>query len=670
MTGETYSTARQNAPVENAKLSPRTFPDTTVWLRPINSDWQALPPVDLHGSVEPNVVEASSGHTFVVTLRVGPELIIPTGAHITMELPASWDTHLGNTFRRQIRNLGNRQQIRGGYGAFTDVECSNPAARLAHEASYNRILDLLDVVVTAGEIGPGDELRLILGPEDGNQLQAQKFAQVAILTVGVDLAGDGVYRRAATHPTVKVIGAAPDRFRIFAPGVAQPGQPFAIRMLPVDIYSFNPAPRYRGTARIVESGASGGSAGLTLPDSVTIGEAQATGHYGMAPATITATAATSGIHAVTVVDTAEGLIGKSNPIGVGFLADRGVYFGEMHSQTWRSMGTGTDEEFFLWGRDVAGLDFCALANHYGMRFDVTPDVWREQIDTTNRFDDPGRFATLVSYEWAGTRQGVRSGHKNVYYRGAWGEYHAWFQGVHDTPEDLWRDLREYEALTVPHHTRATTGVDWSFRNDRYQRLVEICSNWGISERGGPHSVQAALALGHRIGFVGGTDSHYGLANQGSYHVNDGNGLACVQATDLSRDAIWQALYDRRCYATTGDRILVDFTLDGHPMGTDTPVDLATYGVRRCMMRVAGTSAIDLVEIVRNNQVVFAARPGADSWEEEWIDAAPLLSVALSPTFDHDRPFVFYYLRVTQANRQLAWGSPVWLTQRGAGAPPE
>jgi hypothetical protein len=33
-------------------------------------------------------------------------------------------------------------------------------------------------------------------------------------------------------------------------------------------------------------------------------------------------------------------------------------------QMWHSVGTGTTNEFFKWGRDAAGLDFCAPANHY------------------------------------------------------------------------------------------------------------------------------------------------------------------------------------------------------------------------------------------------------------------------------------------------------------------
>jgi hypothetical protein len=661
-------------PTPSGRPTPRRFENTTDWLNTINPGWQHRPPADLHGSVSPSEVEAASGHTFTVTLRLGPELTLPAGAHLTLEIPCTWDCHLGNTFRRGVKTLGARHQIENGYGAYADATSSNPAVTLALEVSYGRILDLLDIVVVDGTLEPGDEVRLTLGTEDGNLVQVQKFAQVTVLTTGVDAAGDGTYLRAATHPTVKVVGAAPDRFRVFAPGAVPVGQPFPVRVLPVDVYSNNPAPRYRGTVALQGTGTDATHGGLTIPPHVTFGNAQATGPYGMTAAVATAVTARRGTYTVVALDAERGLIGRSNPIGVDFLSGRGVYFGELHSQMWASMGTGTTEEFFLWGRDVACLDFCAPANHYGRRVEVTDDVWQEMIDTTNRFYEPGRFATLVSYEWGGTVRGQRpdgtrviSGHKNVYYRGDWGPFHQWHRGVHATPTDLWGDLDAagLDALTVPHHTRAMRGVDWSFRNDRRQRLVEICSQWGISERGGPHSVQAALAMGHRLGFVGGTDSHDGLANQGAYHVNDGNGLACVHATALTREALWDALHERRCYATTGERILLDFTLalDGatHPMGHDAAVTLRDAGARTLRARVAGTATIDRVELLRNNEVIFSAAPGREEFDVTWTDDAPAPSVTLQPTFPDDRPFLFYYLRVTQANRQLAWSSPIWLS---------
>ena len=629
-----------------SSLDPYVFDHTNSWMKQVNREWQFRPPVDLRGVADPEVVEAASGHTFTFTLTLGPALTIPAGAHITLEVQTTWEAHLGNCFRRGVRTVGNREQVRACYGAWTDVECSNPQVKFKHAASYGHILDLVDAVVTEGELRPGDEVRFILGPDDGCLLQAQKFAQVAIFPVGVDLEGNGEYRRAAAHPTVKVIGAYPDRLRVFAPGTVQTDAEFPVRILPVDIYSFNPGTGYRGRSLLAAS------EGLEMPSSVVIDtEVHPTG------ATVGTRTAEPGVYYVTACDPETGMAGKSNPIGVDFLPDHHIYFGEMHSQMWRSMGTGTTAEFFEWGRDAAGLDFCAPANHYNWRFEVTDEIWQELVGTCNAYNDPGNFATLISYEWGGV---AGCGHRNVYFRGDTGEFSFWYKGEHESIEAFWADMGDRDILTVPHHLKA--GVNWGFRNDRHQRLAEICSNWCIAESGGRRSVQAALAMGHRIGFVCGTDSHYGMANQGSYHVNDGNGLTCLLAPELTRDAIWQALYDRRCYATTGDRILLNFTLNGHPMGTDVPADLDDAPPRRMAMRTAGTAPIDSVEIVRNNQVVFSAQPRAEVWEGEWTDDDALAEVAFQPTFPGDRPFVFYYLRVAQRNRQQAWSSPIWLTQ--------
>ncbi len=627
-------------------IEPHIFEETGRWIRKINREWQFRPPVDLHGSVSPDVVEAASGHTFIITFKAGPELTIPTGGHITMEVPATWDAYLANCFRRGIQTVGNREQIKPGYGAFTDVECSNPNVQLELAASRGRIVDLVDVAVTEGEVIPGDEIRIIMGPPDGNLVQVQKHAQKVILATGVDLMGDQVYRRVATQPTLKVIGTYPDRFRVFAPAVVESGQDFTVRVLPVDIYSYNPATRYEGHAQIFSDG------NVHIPDGLDI-------DTNTDPKGVSATARVSspGTHFITALDAETGISGRSNPIVADFLHDRRIYFGEMHSQMWCSMGTGTTTEFFEWGRDNAGLDFCAPANHYNWRFEVTDEIWQELVDTCNKFNDPGRFATMVSYEWGGARG---SGHKNVYYRGDYGEFAYWYRGEHNSPEGFWESLKGRDVLTVPHHSKSW--IDWSYRNDEHQRLVEICSNWDIAEEAGPRSVQDALAMGHRLGFVGGTDSHYGLANQGSYHVNDGNALACVMATELTRDAIWQALYERRCYATTGDRIVLDFSMNGHPMGTDIPVELDGMEPRSFLLRVAGTYRIDLVEIIRNNEVVFSAEPGKDTWEGEWTDNDSLSPIAFEPTYSYDSPFVFYYMRVTQGNRQKAWASPIWLTQ--------
>ena len=585
---------------------PYEFEDTKTWFHKINTEWQMKPPADLHCSVTPNEVEAASGHTFVFTLKVGNDLTIPRGGHITLEVHHTWGVDKGNTYRKLVKNVAARSQTGNMYCALAEAECSNRNVALACRASWGPFLDLLDIVVADGAIEPGDSVTVALGTEESCPSQAQKFSQVAISPVGVDVNGDKDYRRAAVHPTIKVVGAFADRLRVFAPAVVRPGRLFSFRVLPVDYYSFNPATRYASTVRLT------GSGGLAVPDAVDI---DSSAH----PFGVEAQAGpmdTGGPCHIVAFDQHNAISGKSNPVITEYPQDLNVYFGELHSQMWRSMGSGTTEEYFTWGRDIAGLDFCAPANHYGVRFQVTDEILQEVIDTTNRFHEPGRFATLNSYEYR-----AASGHKNIYFRGAASDS---FLDVNTRPADeMWAHFKERDdIITIPHHTKASRKQDgvntqWDFRNDKFQRVAEICSQWGISESGSPTSIQAGLAMGHRIGFVGGTDSHYGCANQGHYHVNDGNALACIIAPELTREALWQALHDRRCYATTGDRIILDFTMDGHLMGTDLAVDLSSHGPRNFSIRVFGTYRIDSVEIIRNNEVLFSEEPAQDSWEGEW-----------------------------------------------------
>src|SRR5690606_34980091 len=79
-----------------------------------------------------------------------------------------------------------------------------------------------------------------------------------------------------------------------------------------------------------------------------------------------------------------------------------------------------------------------------------------------------------------------------------------------------------------------------------------------------HTLQHYLSQGLRFGVVASSDDHLGYP--GAYR----EGLAVVKATELSREAIFDALRNRRTYAVTGDRIDLDFHLNGRIMGQEMP----------------------------------------------------------------------------------------------------
>jgi hypothetical protein len=210
---------------------------------------------------------------------------------------------------------------------------------------------------------------------------------------------------------------------------------------------------------------------------------------------------------------------------------------------------------------------------------------------------------------------------------------------------LFDAMRAVDCLIIPHHPKVGVPIDWDYPDeDPLEPLLEIYSFQGCAETGGVHSAQAALARGHHFGFVGGSDNHVSQPGHHQRYFGEGGGLAAVLAEDLSREAVFDALKARRCYAVTGARILLDFRINGHGMGECFVV----RDRREIYVRAIGAWPIGKVEIVRNNRVLVSC-PGED--EEvtlEYEDGEPL---------EHES---FYYARVEQLDGHVAWSSPIWV----------
>jgi hypothetical protein len=120
-------------------------------------------------------------------------------------------------------------------------------------------------------------------------------------------------------------------------------------------------------------------------------------------------------------------------------------------------------------------------------------------------------------------------------------------------------------------------------------------------------------------------------------------MTSVKASELSREAVWQSLYDRRTVATTGPRILVEFRVNGAPMGSE----LRLVQQRHLEVQVHAVAPVASVEVVKNNEVLF-------SFTDPELDVE--FSLDDEKTLDND----YYYVRVIQQDGHLALCSPVWV----------
>jgi hypothetical protein len=143
-------------------------------------------------------------------------------------------------------------------------------------------------------------------------------------------------------------------------------------------------------------------------------------------------------------------------------------------------------------------------------------------------------------------------------------------------------------------------------------------------------------------------------------------LTAAYATSLTKAALFTALRERRCYATTGPRIIVRLEVQGHGMGSRVEVgaaDRETLHERHLEMTVNGTARVERIEVVRNNVEVCTYRGDAHDVTFSWSDRQDLASISLPRAMGGGALTCYYFARVIQEDGEIAWTSPVWFVLR-------
>ena len=602
---------------------------------------------------------------------------------------------------RFIKGFGDLQNALSFRPRYCTVTCSNPNVNVGITSILDASDDfhscwdsdvhssLVTIKVISGNLNLGDVISLKVGGNNSdNQAIASKRSFQENLRTIVDINGDGQFVECSSQPLFKVLPKAPAEIKSHIRSHAKPNESVRVRNAVVDQFD-NLVTDFEGYAIFNSSDNSINNAQISF----TSGDGGTVAHM--------VSFSTEGTKTLTfdLYDSNDNLIASqtTNPVCVD-QNNTNIYWGELHNHSTLSRD-GIGNLSYDYAEHVAGLDFFSATEHSSQVSDIhgiNVEEWQMLKDCVESKHKTGDFVTFLGFE---TSYKSPSGHYNMIFNH---QDASALTSIDRMPKSeypgilsVWQELdnlsSDIDALTIPHHCGKnffsptppveTTTFGGSYKNSKYKRLLEVYSMHGSSEYydpshdlsyenmfsnsnsvNGPHYAQDAWAIGEKLGLIACSDNHLGLVSQNN------EGVFAVKADQLDRNSVFEALKNRQTYATTGEKMIIDFKIDNQEMGSvieytgsDIPLEI-TYDV-------TGTDDLASIEILKwdfiNGTYDSNGRPNYET-----VFSSDLSSLSsettegiIQDTFDTDSSL--YYMRVKQVGKVnghevWAWTSPIWL----------
>ena len=479
---------------------------------------------------------------------------------------------------------------------YTTASASNGAAlelAFGHRAGVPPWGHLLSVTVTGSAVPPGGTVTLRCGDTraggSGWEAQTSSLPDHQFLFL-YRPSETGSWFRVGDPPPLRIVGGAGRDLVLVCPSECRVGETFSFTVRATDLWG-NPSRGYRGDPDL-------SGPGLDV-------EALERLDWDGEPHDLWRVSARfdrPGLHRIEARAPAARLEAESNPVRCREAAPaRALYWGDLHGgQGDLGVGQGSLDRYFAFARKVAGLQF---TSHQANDVYVTQADWNHTRTVTERHHRPNRFVTFLGCEWTALKH--LGGDHNVFYlndRPRLQRASRWFEDPDDwpdapTPPDLYRSLDGVEALINLHVGGFTSDLD--HHHPRLEKMIEIqcthaTSRWFVAD---------GLSRGYRLGIVGSSDGvsgRPGACRPGRRQSrNLRNGVTGVYATGLTREALWEAFQARRCYATSGERIVLWVEADGHAMGETFHAEVPP----EIRVSATGTAAIERVILRRGAEIV-------------------------------------------------------------------
>jgi hypothetical protein len=334
--------------------------------------------------------------------------------------------------------------------------------------------------------------------------------------------------------------------------------------------------------------------------------------------------------------------------------------GEFHRHTEISGDGGNDgplEDMWRYAIDVAGMDWLGCGDHdNGAGREYT---WWLTQKTTDAFRLPGRFDPPFSYERSVP---YPEGHRNVVFAQRGVRTLPRLPKTDETPvvhapdtQMLFKYLRQFNGVCASHSSTTTMGTDWRDNDPVYEPMVEIYQGCrqNYERPGAPRTpteqdaiggwkpkgfINLALLKGYKFSFESSSD-----------HTSTHISYAMVYSEGTSREDLLKAMRLRHTYAAT-DNIIADWRCGDHMQGDEFKTDKTP----EFRLKLEGTGAFKKVTIVKDDAEVKVLEPNQAGVDLTWSDPNPTAGKTS-----------YYYARGEQADGELVWASPMWVTYEPA-----
>jgi PKD repeat protein len=350
------------------------------------------------------------------------------------------------------------------------------------------------------------------------------------------------------------------------------------------------------------------------------------------------------------------------------------YFGNIHAHSSYSDGNKDSTtshltrplQDFNYAKASQHVDFYGISEHNHQAAGMTSPLHYHQglLDADSATTD-GTFVAMYGMEW-----GVISGGGHVIIYG-YDSLLGWNSNDYDVYvaqndyTSLWKKVNEKtNSFAYLAHPQSS---DYNGLFSAASTLMADNAIVGMAARSGPaFSTNTTYSDPDVSTFI----SRYNDALKNGYHLGIGldhdthnsvfgrqtAGRLVVLAPSLSRAEIMTALHKMRFYSSDDWNTKVDYTINSHPMGSI----FAQAGTPTISVAVTDPDNAESVTSIS----VYSGIPGSGSAPTSVHTVSNMASMTYTPTIANNTTY-YYYIKITQADGDIIWTSPIWYTRNDA-----